>query len=377
MLWGKRKSWWEGMDFTSIESFSAGMVFIRAALSKVEGSHPEIHSFSQDGYLGEEGKEKIWDILEEAGAKAMYHTIGYSGYQEAILAWPDSAVALSISSNGHYNLGVHTTRPEFFVNVLKEIKPLTVPAPKRGTAYAIKVKSNGTGLTTMALGEIKQTFREGNYSTKVLVAFDQAIQDLGAKAPLGRLTLLTGEPGTGKSHFIRGVMTRCDANFLVIPPTMLGELTGPQVISLLDDVRHDKLPTVLVLEDADAALVRRENGRLGAISELLNLADGITGELLDIRILATTNAKEVEMDPAITRPGRLSQIVEFGLLDPHQASLVLKDITEGEVSFSWPSPVSLATVYQKANEAKGLSTVAGQGRTHLTNRSGKKSGHYL
>ena len=74
-------------------------------------------------------------------------------------------------------------------------------------------------------------------------------------------------------------------------------------------------PIALVLEDADRCLVTRGENNINSIQSLLNLGDGILGSLLDLRIIATTNAKKLEMEAAILRPGRLSKRLEVGALD--------------------------------------------------------------
>jgi SpoVK/Ycf46/Vps4 family AAA+-type ATPase len=83
-------------------------------------------------------------------------------------------------------------------------------------------------------------------------------------------------------------------------------------------------PIILVLEDADKCLVERSENNINSIQALLNLGDGILGSLLDIRIVATTNAEELKMDEAITRDGRLSRLIKADLLDRETACNIFK-----------------------------------------------------
>ena len=109
-----------------------------------------------------------------------------------------------------------------------------------------------------------------------------------------------------------------DAMFVLISPDMVPSLQGPDLLPvLLANKQNYALsgPIVLVLEDADRCLVRREGDNISEIQSLLNLGDGILGSLLDLRIVATTNAKKLEMEAALLRPGRLSQRLEVGPLD--------------------------------------------------------------
>ena len=66
----------------------------------------------------------------------------------------------------------------------------------------------------------------------------------------------------------------------------------------------------------------RDKDNINSVQSLLNLGDGILGSLLDLRIVATTNAHELHLDEAISRPGRLSKMLEVGPLDIHTARSV-------------------------------------------------------
>ena len=87
---------------------------------------------------------------------------------------------------------------------------------------------------------------------------------------------------------------------------------------------------ILVLEDADKCLVTMDKNNINSIQSLLNLGDGILGSLLDLRIIATTNAKELDMEEALVRKGRLSRMLEVGPLDLATASGVFKRLLPGK-----------------------------------------------
>jgi ATP-dependent 26S proteasome regulatory subunit len=75
--------------------------------------------------------------------------------------------------------------------------------------------------------------------------------------------------------------------------------------------------------------VTRASENINSIQSLLNLGDGILGSLLDLRIVATTNADELKMEAAILRPGRLSRMLEVGFLDPKTAQGVFHRLIPG------------------------------------------------
>src|SRR5690606_15176095 len=83
------------------------------------------------------------------------------------------------------------------------------------------------------------------------------------------------------------------------------------------------------------------------ISALLNLTDGLWGAALDLRIVATTNAKSLEFDPAITRPGRMTVLETIGKLDNEHANAVYTRLTGKAIKGS--GSYTLAEVYAAAN----------------------------
>lgn len=78
---------------------------------------------------------------------------------------------------------------------------------------------------------------------------------------------------------------------------------------------------LVVAEDSDEYLrasARRDAG--AALGRLLNLADGILGQGMNVLLLLTTNEETSRLHPALVRPGRCLAAVEFPPFDPTQAS---------------------------------------------------------
>lgn len=208
-----------------------------------------------------------------------------------------------------------------------------------------------------------------NYDPAILSAVQSAARQLAAKEPVGRLLLLEGPPGTGKTRAVRAMVAGlCDrARVVIVPPHLIAGLAGPDLIGTL--LGCDR-PTVLVIEDADYALLDRENrsdadkqGATGALSAMLNLTDGILGAQIDLRVIATTNARIDHLDAAVLRPGRLLDRISFGHLDAAQAQAcaaheLRAEIKRGSVDpailhAQLLAPMTLAEVYAWANAVRG------------------------
>ncbi len=103
----------------------------------------------------------------------------------------------------------------------------------------------------------------------------------------------------------------------------------------------------------------------------MNLADGIIGDTFNVHIICTTNSSIIDLDTAITRPGRLSQIIRFDLLSPEHANLVYKNLSNEELETPYTSAVSLAEVYYLANQKNKPENVS------LINNNNDSSGNYI
>jgi hypothetical protein len=233
---------------------------------------------------------------------------------------------------------------------IKEVALRLIETKKVSNAV-FALMSGNDGLSLRAIGKIEHDIVENNYSKEAIKGYKHIVDCLSSDDPCGRLILLQGPPGTGKSYMIRSLVSSINSTFIVVGSNMIADLSGPAILPVIlgcvDD--EDKKPITFILEDADIALSHRKNGGVVELSGLLNLGDGLLGELLDIRILATTNAGQLDLDPAIVRPGRMCQRI---ILKPFSA----KDATTLYTSMVKDKPITLrkettlAEIYRMARE---------------------------
>lgn len=144
------------------------------------------------------------------------------------------------------------------------------------------------------------------------------------------IILLHGEPGTGKTSYIK-YLTKLvkDKDILFIPPSMAEMLSEPNIIPFLMDHRN----TILIIEDAERVISDREgNGSAAGVSNLLNLTDGILGDCLNIQVIATFNMKRERIDQALLRKGRLIAEHKFCKLTVEETNKLLKHLKKDFVS---------------------------------------------
>ena len=124
----------------------------------------------------------------------------------------------------------------------------------------------------------------------------------------------------------------------------MGILSKPEFIGFWADQRsyHSEKQFVVILEDADGALMTRGADNREQVSALLNLADGMFGDFLRLQIICTINCSASEIDQALLRPGRLICHRVFGRLAYADAERLAESLGR---KLPQPRDYSLAEVF--------------------------------
>ncbi len=132
---------------------------------------------------------------------------------------------------------------------------------------------------------------------------------LGQKKDKG-IVLLHGLPGTGKTTYLRHLIGRIKKKILFISPAVASGLLNPDFVELL----IENPDSVLIIEDAENIIMDRKLDAGSAVSDLLNLSDGLMADCLNIQLICTFNSPLTMIDNALLRKGRLIAQYEFGKL---------------------------------------------------------------
>ena len=347
--------WWETYDWMPLgETHFGTHVLMQAFIMQacVRGGGPGL-DWSTSGSLAD-GVEMKWLVEEakkELGLFELKQNMSDPAYSDCSsfltnkntgihLVLGDDEVTITVCTNSP---DVMTTARTFFSDkITKEIR--------KGRVYVMMQTREGIKFSNIGIGGIP--LERGNYSEGVLAGYDRLVHDLESRTPTGRVSILNGPPGGGKTFLVRGILSSTEhAMFIVLQPDMVSRLADPSVIPSLVSLRKDRgdVPMVFVIEDADECLAPRQSHNMGSISAVLNLGDGILGSILDIRIIATTNAKRAELDSAILRPGRLSVHMEIEALEYEKSLEIYKRLT-GKDDLAKGS-YTLAKIYQLAKDA--------------------------
>jgi hypothetical protein len=126
------------------------------------------------------------------------------------------------------------------------------------------------------------------------------------------IVLLHGEPGSGKTYYLRHLTHLVKKKFIWLPADMSGGLTSSNFLTTL---KNQCKNSVLILEDSEKYLQKRDSGLDTSmyISNILNITDGLMSDVLKIQLICTFNCDESFIDPAILRSGRLIEKYKFGI----------------------------------------------------------------
>lgn len=150
----------------------------------------------------------------------------------------------------------------------------------------------------------------------------------------GRLILLHGPTGTGKTTAIRALIGAwsdwCSAVYVLDPDELFERSEYINELVVDQDVNGDKW-MVLVIEDADAVIGKSDGGSKH-LSRLLNLTDGLLGDDLRVLFVISTNEPLGALRDSMIRPGRCLAEVGVGKLPPSQARAWLGDASGGPIA---------------------------------------------
>lgn len=151
------------------------------------------------------------------------------------------------------------------------------------------------------------------------------------------LYILHGEPGTGKTTFIKYLAKTVRRNFIFIPAGMTSALATPDILNILMDHQD----SVIVLEDCSKELISRDNNYSpDSVANLLNMSDGILADSLNMTFIATVNMNLNKIDDAILRAGRCLGEYKFDSLTVDKCK---------ELGFDVKEPHTIAQLYNGKN----------------------------
>lgn len=191
-----------------------------------------------------------------------------------------------------------------------------------------------------------------NYNDDVIEQYNDVVRAWeNPDGKSGRLVVLTGKPGSGKTYMIRSFQKELkNCELISIPSNCANLLSDPSLLEVLSDFDNDEDKSIVfVIEDADSLLQKRDGYNNDLVSTILNLTDGIFASAFDIKMILTTNTKIVDFDDALIRNGRLFKHIEINELNESKAREFLNKHDCANIK---PESYILADLYSLVDNSK-------------------------
>jgi broad-specificity NMP kinase len=187
-----------------------------------------------------------------------------------------------------------------------------------------------------------------NYGESFSPIYDKIVHKL--KNNNKGLYMFHGDPGTGKSSFIKYLSKQIDKDFIFIPSNFIDKfISDPDIFSIL----LKKKKSVIILEDAEKILISREREDNQHISTILNISDGILSDILEISVIITYNCDDTKIDKALKRKGRTMIDYMFKKLNVNDSKKLAEYLSfKKEQIDNIKEPMSLSEIYNMNDENK-------------------------
>jgi len=203
---------------------------------------------------------------------------------------------------------------EYAKSFAEAINSLIIRSNEKSPVYMVIQDSGRLILRSFDIDNPKIDI-ELNYGKEWLEKHNYLLSVLNRENKKG-IALLHGMPGTGKSVYIRyliSIMSK-DRTVIYLPNQLIKCLTDPSFLPLMSGYPN----SILIIEDAESAIKSRKTGGT-TVDNLLNLTDGIISDFLGTQIICTFNNDISLIDEALLRKGRLILKHEFKKLPKEQA----------------------------------------------------------
>lgn len=271
----------------------------------------------------------------------------YNNINDIVLINDNEQINIKCVVKKEESIKEYVVRLEFYYNLDKGEITKQIDFEKLISIERKKTKSN-INLVKTEMGQldieefslsIPSIDLELNYGAEFLKIHNVIVEKLNNNFGKG-IILLHGDPGTGKTSYIKYLTSLIkEKDVLFVPPSMAEMISEPSIIPFLMEQKN----SILIIEDAERIISDREGkGSPAGVSNILNLTDGILGDCLGIQIIATFNMRRENIDQALLRKGRLIAEHKFQKLNIDETNKLLKHLGKDYVA---TESMALADIY--------------------------------
>lgn len=284
--------------------------------------HGEIHDFYFD------------KVYLKSGKRAEYDDIFYFMYDDLIVDFD--------TNNSMVRFLFRKTAIATVEGVIDGIRKFKERKAKLQPEMSLLVNTKyGIDTKSFKITKPKLSIEE-NYNDDFREIHQTIITRLSKKNDKG-LVLLHGRPGTGKTSYIRHLLSSLKKDVIFLPPNMAGAITNPDLISVLIDNPN----SIFVIEDAENIVIDREQDGRSPVTALLNISDGLLSDCLNIQVICSFNTDISKIDNALLRKGRLIAKYEFKELAVEKAQRLSEKLGyTADVNV----PMTLSAIYNQGDK---------------------------
>lgn len=199
-----------------------------------------------------------------------------------------------------------------------------LPKEEKNNLYKIAQTNGGYTLIKKHIKEVPNFSVDEQYNDD-LKHEDEKIMKFIEQEDKSGLIILHGEKGTGKTTYIRNIITNnSDKRFVFVSPEVMRCFGDPSFTTFIEGMNNN----ILILEDCENVIRDRANSDYhgSVVSTLLNLTDGLISDDCNIKFICTFNADINDIDTALMRKGRLISKYEFKPLNLEKTKKLLKKL---------------------------------------------------
>lgn len=214
-----------------------------------------------------------------------------------------------------------------FIEIVKQF--YVAPEEEKNNLFLVAQDMSGFKLNKWHIKEVKDFDFNLQYNDDFPVA-NATIKDFIEEDGKSGLLILWGEKGTGKTTYIRHLISSYpNKKFVFIPSNLITMLGDPSFGNFLLSLQN----SIIILEDCEAVIrSRKSNSSASAVSLLLNMGDGLMSDDLGIKFICTFNEEVTNIDEALMRKGRLACMYEFKKLTADKVGILLPEVVKNKIA---------------------------------------------
>lgn len=201
------------------------------------------------------------------------------------------------------------------------------PEDEDNNLFSISSSQNGLYLTKRKIKEIEDFNIDRDYNDDFKHE-DEKIRKFISQENKSGLVLLHGTKGTGKTSYIRNLISSFpNKRFVFITPEIVTMIGTPSFNSFLGTLEN----YIFIVEDCELVIMdRMGSGNNSGVSTILNMTDGLMGDSISVKFICTFNTDINNIDSALMRKGRLVSKYEFKELSLEKTKNLLTYIKENK-----------------------------------------------